>query len=386
MNVQKTTLNWGGGGSLGKPAFTLVELLVVIAIIGMLIALLLPAVQAAREAARRMQCSNNFKQAGLSLHNHHDIHGQFPASRNSVGRVSGAGAQVGVAMVFSLLPFLEQASRYGTMLDEMEDPAGTGYPWTADANSPRIDAFRSPIPSLICPSDGKMREPMNFEWNINRFSETARSNIVPSLGDGMWHNNNIDLDPAGSAGDIRKRGMFCPNYNKNFGSVTDGTSNTIGLSEAIGTERRGNGAISTAVRGGVALVASIHNGTLSVPAPCLLARSPTDRTQIVGPIDAWRCAIFTDGRSANSAFTTNLPPNSPSCVYVPSQGSWGVFSASSFHVGGANAALMDGSCAFIPDTIDTGNLDTPLDINASSPYGVWGALGTPSGRESKSLK
>jgi hypothetical protein len=112
-----------------------------------------------------------------------------------------------------------------------------------------------------------------------------------------------------------------------------------------------------------------------------------DRTQIVGAIDAWRCAIFTDGRSANSAFTTNLPPNSPSCVYVPSQGSWGVFSASSFHVGGVSAVFMDGSCTFISDTIDTGNLDTPLEVSKpASPYGVWGALGTPQGSESKSLK
>src|SRR5882724_1795463 len=88
-----------------RRAFTLVELLVVIAIIGVLVALLLPAVQAAREAARRMQCTNHLRQLSLSLHNFHDINGTFPK------QVSPGGV-TGVSWLVSVLPYLEQKSLF----------------------------------------------------------------------------------------------------------------------------------------------------------------------------------------------------------------------------------------------------------------------------------
>ncbi|MDR1964362.1 MAG: DUF1559 domain-containing protein, partial [Planctomycetaceae bacterium] len=93
--------------------FTLVELLVVIAIIGVLIALLLPAVQAAREAARRMQCSNNFKQIGIALHNYHDINDAFPAGRQTGNiRTTGGGLHYQWSPDAILLPFMEQTAAW----------------------------------------------------------------------------------------------------------------------------------------------------------------------------------------------------------------------------------------------------------------------------------
>ncbi|EAQ78053.1 DUF1559 family PulG-like putative transporter, partial [Blastopirellula marina] len=100
--------------------FTLVELLVVIAIIGVLIALLLPAVQQAREAARRMSCSNNLKQLGLALHNYHDTHLVFPYGRSAAAEGSGLGgtspqtyrSQTGLT---ALLPFIEKQALYNTI-------------------------------------------------------------------------------------------------------------------------------------------------------------------------------------------------------------------------------------------------------------------------------
>src|SRR5438552_10376719 len=91
---------------LRQPGFTLVELLVVIAIIGVLVALLLPAVQAAREAARRMQCGNQIKQLGLALHNHHDSMGLFPAADDQF--VGPAGATLTHSWVPRILPYIEQ--------------------------------------------------------------------------------------------------------------------------------------------------------------------------------------------------------------------------------------------------------------------------------------
>ncbi len=374
-------------------AFTLVELLVVIAIIGILIALLLPAVQAAREAARRMQCSNNFKQAGLALHNYHDAHKGFPAGRSRCGLAGapaadgGRGQEWGVGPMVVLLPYMEQASRYEIFMDEMKKSANLMFPWICDINSPNISACRETIPCLVCPSDGKMRTPILINYGAGT-TEVARSSIAHSLGDGLWANNTPQELEGNPKAHVRMRGMFTPTHWKSFGSLSDGTSNTIGLSEIVGTDRSGGSTGSNNVLGGVALAADMYNGSLSLPEPCLQMRSPLDRTQILNAIDSWRGGFFTDGRGANAAFTTTLPPNSPSCIWYAAMGqnSWGSFSVSSYHTGGVNCALMDGSCQFVSETIETGTLSTPLDISISgSPYGVWGAMGTPQGGESKHM-
>lgn len=106
--------------SFRRDAFTLVELLVVIAIIGILVALLLPAVQAAREAARRTQCTNNMKQVGLALHNYHDTHQALPINANWLGDSS---RDVYSALVI-LLPFMEQQNVYEAADAEVEQEGG----------------------------------------------------------------------------------------------------------------------------------------------------------------------------------------------------------------------------------------------------------------------
>jgi prepilin-type N-terminal cleavage/methylation domain-containing protein/prepilin-type processing-associated H-X9-DG protein len=158
--MKNQTLKWGEG-DLGRNAFTLVELLVVIAIIGMLIALLLPAVQAAREAARRMQCTNNLKQLGLAVHNFHDTHNGLPPCSLGMGRITTLAL---------IMPFNEQSANYERLsrphIGEARTSAwwngttaGNFYGYGSDesviAGVPMTDADRkglASVPGYVCPS------------------------------------------------------------------------------------------------------------------------------------------------------------------------------------------------------------------------------------------
>jgi hypothetical protein len=200
--------------------------------------------------------------------------------------------------------------------------------------------------------------------------------------------------------------MFTPWHYKDFGYVTDGTSNTIGISEAVCSDAAGDGAgtlvtPSTRVKGGITNGTNpqLYYGGAVHAEKCLQnAYSATDRNYLISGAAAWRGQIFGDGRAANVMFHTVLPPNSPSCGYNVAGGGngWGVFSATSHHTGGVNGAFMDGSVHFIPDTIAIGDLTkdqgathegtgtAPVNSGPSN-YGVWGALGTPCAGEAVSL-
>lgn len=141
-----------------RRAFTLVELLVVIAIIGILIALLLPAVQAAREAARRMHCTNNLKQIGLSIHNYHDVHKRLPISvsqwyegpRPAKDPISGAVNTTGKGWIISILPFIEEQALY----EKFEPAFGGEFYFGGGVRKPAVaGAMKTVLSVLACPSD-----------------------------------------------------------------------------------------------------------------------------------------------------------------------------------------------------------------------------------------
>ena len=126
----RTSVNLGGGGDIDRRGFTLVELLVVIAIIGVLIALLLPAVQAAREAARRLQCANNLKQIGLAIHNFHDTQNGLPPV---------VIYQFRPPIHFLLFPYIEQQALYQFLVDQKLFVMNTvGWDHYTDHNDIRI--------------------------------------------------------------------------------------------------------------------------------------------------------------------------------------------------------------------------------------------------------
>ena len=204
--------------------FTLVELLVVIAIIGILIGLLLPAVQAAREAARRIQCTNNLKQMGLALHNYESSHRTFPPGFISrvTGTWSGQGNDPipedgsGWSVFAMILPNMELSALHGSIDFKL--------PITSPVNQ---SARSTKVPAYQCPSD-TWNEPVTAWPNSLGIKDLAPSSYIGCLGGG-----NPANAPRYTAlyEETPFNGMFHRNQPIKHASITDGTSNTIGLGE-----------------------------------------------------------------------------------------------------------------------------------------------------------
>jgi prepilin-type N-terminal cleavage/methylation domain-containing protein len=345
-----------------RRGFTLVELLVVIAIIGILIALLLPAVQAAREAARRSQCTNNLKQLGIALHNYADIFKSFPPACCGTEHPSGwtpsstkPGSNNGQLSAWAMmLPFFEQQALYNTIKAPYDGwAAWGGHPLTLS-----YTPWRTKIPVLMCPSDPATASKAD--------TSLAYCNYMLNWGDGM----KLSTTP---------RGIFGMRTGIRFADITDGTSNTLAFSEAAvyNTPMRIKGAfviLDVRTQSPVLCMGAIGpNGTL-------VGTEPPDHENMRGK--SWAC-----GRLIDTGFNTILPPNGPNCGHVNGEGAEGPFPPSSYHPGGVVAAMADGAVRFISETIETGDL-SKLEMtgkSGESPFGVWGALGSRAGGEAKML-
>ncbi|GAA4420362.1 DUF1559 domain-containing protein [Bremerella cremea] len=211
--------------------FTLVELLVVIAIIGVLIALLLPAVQQAREAARRMSCSNNMRQVGLACHNYHDTFRTLPPGRllwNGVDS-SGNSKKVVTGFLAMIMPFVEQ----GNLSDQYKQHFGFD-------DIVNRQAVKTQIQSYLCPSaPGSDRQtPLYAGWNVSWTTDVSSldPDVVGAPTDYQGVRGIHMLDSSGAHTDVPGRdvGILRETGATKFAEITDGTSNTLLLFEMAG--------------------------------------------------------------------------------------------------------------------------------------------------------
>jgi len=321
--------------------FTLVELLVVIAIIGVMVGLLLPAVQAAREAARRMACTNNFKQFGLGLHNYHDTFKVLPPRQggSQTGTVNNGSRLNGLV---GLLPFIEQAPLYDSIAGPLTIGATTyppmgPVPWTGG-----YTPWLAQVPMFICPSEAMHRSSDAIGKHSYKFCSGDSLNVNTAL----------------------PRGVFGYYSRVGFKDILDGTSNTIFMSERAfpmsGTDINNTGT----------------GPNLSLPTECNAQFDRVTLLYATGNQD-WSGRRWCDGGGGFAGFNTILPPNSPSCAHNNHDAQNGFYSASSRHPGGVHILLADGATRFVSDSIDTGNQAVNANVTGgASPYGIWGRLGT----------
>jgi prepilin-type N-terminal cleavage/methylation domain-containing protein/prepilin-type processing-associated H-X9-DG protein len=317
--------------------FTLIELLVVIAIIAILVALLLPAVQQAREAARRTQCKNNLKQIGLALHNYHDTHGRFPPTQVMVAYLGPNNTNPqprNHTWVSLILPYLEQANLYSQINFSLPMFVQATNTYQQTSNGQPIVAQK--IPTLQCPSD-------------------------PGFGGGISPHGLSHMNYAGNMGwDWHYRGPHWaqgPFQNGSEGTriddFKDGTSNTIVVAETStqGFQPRA-GAPGHQAMGGIIRPSGITNAVFRTPFIDPGSNGDVmDSAALRGiGLTGTRVWLRPDGQSAGywwkgSPFAH--PPTYLACFGL--NNNWP--GASSVHTGGGQFLMGDGSVRFISENL-----------------------------------
>jgi prepilin-type processing-associated H-X9-DG protein/prepilin-type N-terminal cleavage/methylation domain-containing protein len=292
-----------------RSALTLIELLVVIAIVGVLVALLLPAVQAAREAARRTHCTNNLKQIGLGLHNHIAAKRALPPGR---GRPFPYVFSVHAAM----LPFLE-----GGNLEDLIDYSAPPLTFGAYSGAKNERAAQTRVELFLCPSDlGAIAD--------NAFGP---NNYVGNVGSGTVNNGSIKASD----------GPFYDGSHVNLKKIIDGTVHTAAFSEST----LGNGKVSTGTvpsEPGFEVL-ELSGGTATTPALCEAGS---------GTWSGVRGAKWINGHFGDTLYNHFYTPNSERWDCGNASHNFGLTAARSRHPGGVMTLYCDGHVEFTADEVD----------------------------------
>ncbi|QEF99084.1 hypothetical protein Mal15_31440 [Stieleria maiorica] len=392
--------------------FTLLELLVVVGVIGILVGLLLPAVQASREAARRMSCSNNFKQIALGVAQYHDAFGFLPPHGTGTFNNANDAAktnQFRLSFLVSITPFLGQTPVWNTIsgqwigpvpgsdalaaeddffdmsMDSMDGLGDVNHPYPKMGPSPSMGSYlpwAMEIGTYRCPSDPGIGSPALGRTNY----AACLGDAIEGLDQGLWRYEDSKWSPSGQTQVLATgRGMFVPRMVTSLDDVTDGLSTTIMMGE-IATDlgdkdtrtvpSTGNG-----WAGGLLGDAQICRPQIDPERP----RFWDARGQVTLPArrGQGRGYRWADAMPLMSGCNTTSPPNTQLCFGGDST-TIGTLSVSSRHQGGGHVAMGDGSIHFITDSIECGELKGSVTLEGQghlspgspSPFGLWGALGT----------
>lgn len=380
-----------------RPAFTLIELLVSIAIVGLLVGLLLPAVQSVRESSRRMSCSNQTKQIGLAIANYHSAYRVLP--RHGGGTFSvRIGSQHGnrneLSFFVGILATLEQDNLYEQIVSGHDGFAPMG----PNVNRLDFEPWRTTVPTLRCPSDPGSGAPAPNRTNYaacvgdhgflthsggrNRVNKYHLDFVQPIAK--STSGRQTDQMAAVPIARATNRGFFWPRHFLRYRDIADGLSHTIAVGEiatSLGQfEARSNVArrVDASMIAYPTLDATVCLERLDPQRPAFFR----DGVEVIG-LDRARGFRWHDFRACSTTFQTILPPNSPSCS-TGTHNAVAINAASSRHPGGAHVGYGDGSVGFVSDSIDAGDPSATPSPGGHSPFGVWGSLGTRAGRETVS--